>query len=493
MPEKRRKPAKRATAAVKTVERRTSSGYHNITPVLGGAFFSVTQNGPKVLTRLSYRLNLWLEPWFPEQRLFLKSDATTRFVRLRPMTQAVSAGVGIVAVGWIIFTTAILLMDFVNSGTSRDQVQRQTALYEERLNTLSDDRDLRVAEAAGAQQHFNVALRQVSAMQERLLASETRLRELETGIDVIQNTLRRTIRERDEARGEAAQARVALNTQAGSSHTDLGRAQEIAATLDIMADALTDTAKDRDAEAADVVTEQGRTAAVAKQKAQMEARNAVIFGKLEQALTVSVEPLEKMFKAAGLNPDDLIATVKSGYSGQGGPLSPISFATMGLSGSPDQTRANAVLQGLDNLNMYRIAAFKVPLGLPIKSTFRYTSGFGSRDDPINGSTRNHEGQDLAGDYGSSVYSTADGIVTFAGWESGYGRLIKVTHGFGIETRYGHLSQIEVDVGQKVSRGQKIGDMGNSGRSTGTHLHYEVRLSGTAVNPMTFIRAAQDVF
>lgn len=447
-----------------------------------------------MLTRLAYRLNLALEPWFPEQRLFLKSDNATRFVRLRPLTQAVSAGVGILAVGWTIFATAILLMDALNAGTSREQVQRQTLMFEERLNALSNDRDLRVAEAAGAQERFNLALAQVSAMQERLLARETRLRELETGIDVIQNTLRRTIRERDEARSQASLAQAALNQQAGgASRSGPGQARDIAATLDIMAGALADTARDRDAEAAAVDAEKARTAAVAKQKAEMEARNSVIFGKLEEALTVSVKPLDRMFRDAGLNPDDLLSAVKSGYSGQGGPLSPISLSTMGLSGSPDETRANAILQGLDSLNMYRIAAFKVPLGLPLKTGFRLTSGFGGRNDPINGSARMHEGQDLAGDYGDPVYATADGTVTYAGWENGYGRLVKITHAFGIETRYGHLSQIEVNVGQKVSRGEKIGDMGNSGRSTGTHLHYEVRLSGTAVNPMTFIRAAKDVF
>ena len=166
---------------------------------------------------------------------------------------------------------------------------------------------------------------------------------------------------------------------------------------------------------------------------------------------------------------------------------------MGLNGSPDETRANAILAGLDNLNLYRLAAFRVPLGLPLHTSYRFTSGFGYRNDPINGSGRMHEGQDLAGDYGSPIYATADGTVSYAGWQGGYGRLIKIQHAFGIETRYGHLSQIRVDVGQKVSRGDRIGDMGNSGRSTGTHLHYEVRLSGSAVNPMTFIRAANNVF
>ena len=446
-----------------------------------------------MLLRLSHRIETALEPWLPEQRLFLKSDATTRFVRLRPLTQAISLAVGGLAVGWFLLASAILLMDFINAGSSRDQIQRQTGLFEQRLNDLSSDRDLRVAEAAGAQERFNLALKQVSAMQERLLASETRLRELETGIDVIQSTLRRTIHERDEARAMIAEAKAARTEQAGAAPTEAERAQDVATTLALMANALTETAKDRDAEAARVTAEEAKTAAIALQKQQLESRNAIIFGKLEDALTISVEPLNKMFTSVGLNPDDLIATVRSGYSGQGGPLAPISFSSMGLSNSPDEPRINAILQDLDTLNLYRIAAFKVPLGMPLQSRFRLTSGFGGRNDPINGSARMHEGQDLAGDYGTSIFATADGTVTYAGWEGGYGRLIKIRHIFGIETRYGHLSQIDVKVGQKISRGEKIGDMGNSGRSTGTHLHYEVRLSGKPVNPMTFIKAARDVF
>ncbi len=446
-----------------------------------------------MLTRLAYRLNLTLERYFPEQRLFLKSDTSTRFIRLRPMTQAVGAAVGVLAFGWLIVASAVLMMDAISSGSSRTQIQRQTALYEERLTALSAERDLRVAEAQGAQDRFNLALAEVSAMQERLLASEDRRRELETAIDVIQNTLRRAIRERDEARADATRLAAALSNSTGVTHSDAGRIRDTEATLDIVTSALGDLARERDATEAEVAKAQAETEEVAQAKAELEARNALIFARLEEALTVSVEPLEKMFRDAGLNPDDLISAVRQGYSGQGGPLSPISLSTMGLAGSPDETRANAILAGLDTINSYRMAAFKVPLGMPVKAAVRWTSGFGYRNDPINGSGRRHEGQDLAGDYGTPIYATADGTVTYAGWEGGYGRLVKIKHAFGIETRYGHLSQIRVEVGQKVSRGDRIGDMGNSGRSTGTHLHYEVRLSGDAVNPMTFIRAANNVF
>jgi murein DD-endopeptidase MepM/ murein hydrolase activator NlpD len=104
----------------------------------------------------------------------------------------------------------------------------------------------------------------------------------------------------------------------------------------------------------------------------------------------------------------------------------------------------------------------------------------------------HEGIDLAGPIGTPVYSTAEGTVIFAGWSSGYGRLIKIQHENGIETRFGHLNAIRVEVGQRVSRGDRIGDMGNSGRSTGPHLHYEIRVNGEPLDPMIYIGAGEDV-
>ena len=173
-------------------------------------------------------------------------------------------------------------------------------------------------------------------------------------------------------------------------------------------------------------------------------------------------------------------------------MAPIALSTKGAP-TPDELRANAILAGLDQMNLYRLAAFKAPFDMPLKDPFRWTSGFGMRQDPKGWGTRMHAGSDMAGAYGTPVYATADGVVIHAGWANGYGRLIKIKHAFGIETRYGHLAQIRVEVGQKISRGDRIGDMGNSGRSTGTHLHYEVRIGGNAVNPMTFIKAANHVF
>jgi len=446
-----------------------------------------------VLTRLAFRINTQLERYFPEQRLFLKSDHGTRFVRLRPATQAIALVVGSLGLAWTIVATAIIMMETIGAGSAREQTQRQRVLFEERLTFISTDRDARAEEAIRAQERFNIALAQVSEMQEKLLASEDSRRELETGVEVIQNTLRRTIQERDEARAEAERMALALNQQGGGA-TEMGRIRDTAATLDYLTGALGQTARARDADAAETAAVRAELAGIAQEKAMLEARNDAIFTKLEEAVSVSMEPLDKMFRAAGLDPDDLIASVRKGYSGQGGPLSPITASTSGrtvLTG--DEIRANAILKELEEMNLYRMAAFRVPLGMPVKSSVRWTSGFGGRNDPLGRGYRKHEGQDLAGDYGTPIYATADGVVIHAGWENGYGRLIKVQHAFGIETRYAHLSQIRVEVGQRVSRGDRIGDMGNSGRSTGTHLHYEVRIGGSAVNPVKFIKAASDVF
>jgi murein DD-endopeptidase MepM/ murein hydrolase activator NlpD len=185
--------------------------------------------------------------------------------------------------------------------------------------------------------------------------------------------------------------------------------------------------------------------------------------------------------------------LRRGYTGQGGPLTPLTISSKGRGPDPDSLRANQILERLDLVNLYRIAVEKTPFAEPVRGSFRHTSGFGSRRDPKTGRTRMHEGTDFAASHGTPIYATADGVVTHAGWQGGYGRLIKIRHEFGIETRYAHLSNIRVQSGQRVSRGDRIGDMGNTGRSTGTHLHYEVRIGGRPINPMTYIKAARDVF
>jgi murein DD-endopeptidase MepM/ murein hydrolase activator NlpD len=183
----------------------------------------------------------------------------------------------------------------------------------------------------------------------------------------------------------------------------------------------------------------------------------------------------------------VLDTIREGYSGQGGPLTPMGRSTRGNAAlTNSETKANQIIVTLDQMNTYRIAMEKLPLAMPVKDSFRYTSGFGRRWG------RAHEGIDMAAPVGTPIHAPGDGVVTFAGRQGAYGNLIKIEHELGVETRYGHLSRIRVKVGQRVSQGERIGDMGNTGRSTGPHLHYEVRMKGRAVDPMSFIKAASNV-
>ena len=129
----------------------------------------------------------------------------------------------------------------------------------------------------------------------------------------------------------------------------------------------------------------------------------------------------------------------------------------------------------------------IPSRKPVEH-FRLTSSYGFRSDPFRGRRARHKGVDMAGPRGTPIYATADGIVGRAQWVRGYGKYIEINHGNEIQTRYGHMSRLNVRPNARVKSGDLIGFMGSTGRSTGNHLHYEVRIAGEAVNPMPFMQS-----
>ncbi|AFO87723.1 M23 family peptidase [Phaeobacter inhibens] len=441
-------------------------------------------------TRLAIKIHAFLERRFPERRVFLKSDSDTRFIRLRSETQLIAFAGMALLVAWSIVATAIVLMDSIGSGNFREQAKRDQMTYRARLNALSGERDDRAAEALAAQERFNAALTQISSMQSELLASETRRRELETGIEVIQTTLRQTMKERETARD----ALVALKQETAADSPAQMMAVSAPVQMEFMADALAETAAQRDQIEANAQSALEQRDALELELRLLDERNDQIFRQLEEAMEVSVAPLDKMFRSAGMPTDRILEQVRRGYSGQGGPLSPLALSTRGEEPTREELRANNLLHQMNQLNLYRLAAQKAPFASPVNlNLVRRSSGFGYRRDPKTGGRRLHKGSDFAGRTGTDIFATADGVVTHAGWQSGYGKLVTIQHAFGIETKYAHNSNIRVKVGQRVSRGDHISDMGNTGRSTGTHLHYEVRVNGNPVNPMIYIKAARNVF
>lgn len=441
---------------------------------------------------LARRLNASLERCLPERRIFIRSDDETRFVRLRPSTQLLGWTGGSAVLAWSILATAVLLMDGIGAEPLRETSRRGQALYEARLEALASQRDEGALEAAAAQARFAAVLDRVSAMQARLLEAEGRLIEADTGLEVVQATLRRTLRERDAGRAE-----LAALTGEGDVESATAALRDSDATVGLLSAALGEAASARDGLTGDVAATEAELARMTLDARLVQERNDRIFTQLEEAVTVSMAPLERMFAAAGLPPDEIIAAVRSGYSGQGGPLEPITVSAgpdAGPEAEAEAARANAILVALDEMNLYRLAAAKLPFADPVPSgAYRLTSGFGQRRDPMGAGSRMHSGTDFAGARGTPIHTTADGTVRRAESMRGYGKMIEIEHAYGIVTRYAHLDTIDVSRGQSVSRGERIGGMGTTGRSTGVHLHYEVHANDTPVDPMTYIKAARDVF
>ncbi|RUW20710.1 M23 family metallopeptidase [Mesorhizobium sp. M4B.F.Ca.ET.215.01.1.1] len=169
----------------------------------------------------------------------------------------------------------------------------------------------------------------------------------------------------------------------------------------------------------------------------------------------------------------------------GGPLIPLNASTM------FDSKVKELDEALDALDHLKKEARRLPLANPAPG-HSVTSPFGVRTDPILGTAALHSGMDFRAPMGMPAKVTAPGVVTKAGWNGGYGRMVEVDHGNGFATRYGHLSEIDVTVGQKLAAGDIIGKTGSSGRSTGPHLHYEVRHNGDAVDPLRFLTVGKKV-
>ena len=189
--------------------------------------------------------------------------------------------------------------------------------------------------------------------------------------------------------------------------------------------------------------------------------------------------------ATGLGIIGTLCTMAPAQASEGddpyGDASEINMSALG----PSDVGFSNLFASLQRMDGNAKTAAYIPSGRPVEK-LSLTSNFGVRSDPFNGGARMHKGIDIPGPVGTPVHATADGIVSRSGWASGYGNLVQISHGSGMETRYGHMSKLLVAENSYVKRGQIIGLMGSTGRSTGSHLHYEVRVDGAAINPLPFV-------
>lgn len=238
---------------------------------------------------------------------------------------------------------------------------------------------------------------------------------------------------------------------------------------------------------ADGLPHTGRLAMLARGYDAVEAAQAAALVQFEHKLDSQRSRLQEIYDHVGIAPP---APGRTGAADTGGPYIPISASPLGGDTAFDRALRRIVRARLE-VQRLRAGLTHLPVLPPLPDLVE-TSGFGAREDPFVGSLAFHPGIDLRAAPGTPVHATAAGVVTIAGWTGGYGNLVEIDNGNGIRTRFGHLSEIGVRVGDRIMPGEEIGRSGSTGRSTGPHLHYEVRIDGQAVDPTRFVTAEQSL-
>ncbi len=374
------------------------------------------------------RLALWLEELFPERHLYLRSGGEMRGFVLTTERQLLMACGVAAAALWMGISTAALIVGAVSPSKGDQEIARIQARYERWIA----DRDARLSSAVA---------------------------QLNTGGGSFQQ-----LADNAEKRHEALA--MLLTDVKGEP----GAAQALAPTLQVQDDT---------------------QASPAQRIQSVEQDQDRLINEAESFAKNRADRLKLAFRLAGLDP----AAYAGASDGLGGPLiegkDPRALAAVLDVDEDFAGRLQHAAADLSNLQSLASSEAAIPFAKPTVGA-RETSGFGVRSDPFTGHAAYHPGQDFAGVYGSAIDVTAPGIVSYAGVRSGYGNTVEVDHGHGFKTRYGHLSAISVTVGQHVAVGQRIGAMGSTGRSTGTHLHYEVWVNGRPQNPLRFVKAGDYV-
>ncbi|MBK0398001.1 peptidoglycan DD-metalloendopeptidase family protein [Limibaculum sp. M0105] len=361
--------------------------------------------------------------------------------------------------------------------------------YEARIGAMEDRQLALEAELNRANERRDAATARLSEKQQRLVRVTHELNEVETEAAALRfevDTLNRARREAEERLERLGGELIALRL--GVADAQASR-NGLAASLGSVSGAIDRVIVERDFAIARRETLNDRVAELESEVSSYEDRQERLLAQLEGATQFGLSGLEKMFRRANVDLDRILGELSRDYSGSGGPFLPLDEANA-PDGEADR-RVASLMHDLEQVNLMRFAAERLPFAMPVKGG-RYTSNFGPRRDPLRRRMSMHAGIDIAGPRGTPVHATADGVVTYAGRQRGYGIVVKIRHAFGFETVYAHLDRARVTLGQRVERGDLIADMGNTGRSTGTHLHYEVRIDAEPVNPMKFIEAARDV-
>jgi murein DD-endopeptidase MepM/ murein hydrolase activator NlpD len=469
-----------------------------------------------------------------QQRFFLdlvngrSSGATT------PAADAGSVATTAAGVDPVQQTLAETAANLATIASNNQTLGQQFATIESHVDALAEARD----RAAAARDRYAVALRSTAselAMQHQQVASLTdAVTVLRTEVATLDGARRRTAAARDYyaeswhetesalaaqreqnsslveqaaalrmqidgmtvAAADDAGARRALDRRIAALSADLAAATgengQLTQTIRGMQRTVALIADDRSALRAARNVLNAQVAFLEGRMSSMQATQQTIVQNLTDRARMTVVQIEKTIIMTGLDIDGLLDSAAAKVTGEGGPFVPVARTLR----STEERTMLANIEKLDGevgrWEQLQLILRNLPLSAPLDS-YQLMSGFGERLDPFTGQHAQHEGLDLKNEIGTPVLATAPGTVIYAGWMRDYGRVVEIDHGLGIHTRYAHLKAITVKVGQKVDFRQELGKLGNSGRSTGPHLHYEVQVNGKPQDPMNFMEAGKYVF
>lgn len=448
-----------------------------------------------------------LQRFFPERQIILRTEERMRTLRLTTMRQAVATCFVSVVGVWLLISSGMVVShsdrirakesEIKDARSGYEQLLAQLTVYKKRIDEITDDLHDNNSRMVG------LIDRQVSLLDrktpEGALASAARQRkpdvssrakdrtgwtsdpgEIEVAIGRVELERIRVADERNELRSELALLK--------SDMTDVSRVHAGTAYIDPQALDTRQVVIERDLAVRERDSLLTRVNDLENQIRDMESTQLLLFHRFSEVAEDKVGQIEASLKGTGLDVDELLKDRRTEF-GSGGPFIPLNSVPR-EQGPLHESLVSLNLQ-VERLTGLQTLAAVMPLDKPLNK-YWITSGFGVRKDPFTGSYARHLGLDFGGPYKSPVLSPGEGKVIYSGWRGKYGRLVEIDHGMGLTSRYGHLAKLSVEEGGYVGRGTEIGLLGNSGRSTGPHLHFEVLYGGKQLNPLKFIRAGSDV-
>ncbi|MBX2855692.1 MAG: peptidoglycan DD-metalloendopeptidase family protein [Rhodobacteraceae bacterium] len=432
---------------------------------------------------------------FPERELYVRSNGAVRYLTLSSTMQVISAVAVLGVIGW---ATTVTLFSYVSDTelASRDQAMIEVKeAYEARVRKLQDRYSRLEAELTDSERRFDEVMRQLSGKHGQLENAAGVEVALEGRLNASRRRMSEVTEQRDDALTKLEELRLKSLEMERNLASALRTAEQRRDNLEDFVSTMEETSVERDDARRRM---RSLTSEVAKLTSDIEAirlHQSRVMAQLGEATQASLTELEGIMRQTGVDVDSLVREIENAYSGEGGPFIPLAYVSPAAATNfpVNERTVQSALEKLQRVNSLRIAIEKTPLMKPVLDSYRFTSGFGNRRHPVTGKWTRHLGIDMAAPKGTPIYATAEGVVRHAGKDGGFGNAVKIDHEFGFRTIYAHMHRVHVEAGQRVAQGDLIGEVGSTGRSTGDHLHYEIRVGKKALNPRKFIEAGRNVF